>query len=357
METDRESTNAATAVIRWSGRGLDERAPGLTAAVLQTSERNSRRSTRRIVLVLCCALVLLAPSYGSAQALQSFEDLALRVNLDDRVRVEDQFGVRATGHLTRLTRDEIAIRTDVGEKRFTSDTVRAVAARGHASRKGALIGAGVLVVLNAVAAATHENAGGVPGAIGAAVVGAGLGAAVGAAIPQMGTIYRAPENRASVPRSRDAVGMQASLLEDLALRVNLHDQLRVEDRSGVRTTGRLTRLTADDITIQTGTDEEHFTRETVRQIAVRRHPLLRTATLIGAGVGAAFGAWAACRGDDDSECADGPILLGGLCAGAGAVVGGLIHRTTLVYPEPEKRTSIVPAISRDAVGVRVSRRW
>lgn len=35
----------------------------------------------------------------------------------------------------------------------------------------------------------------------------------------------------------------------------------------------------------------------------------------------------------------------------------LIHKTTIVYPEPEKRTSIMPAISRGAVGVWVSRRW
>jgi len=38
-------------------------------------------------------------------------------------------------------------------------------------------------------------------------------------------------------------------------------------------------------------------------------------------------------------------------------VGALIHKTTIVYPEAEKRTLIVPVISRDTVGIRVSRRW
>jgi hypothetical protein len=38
--------------------------------------------------------VLLAPSIGIAQPLQSFQDLALRVNLDDRLRIEDQSGMR-----------------------------------------------------------------------------------------------------------------------------------------------------------------------------------------------------------------------------------------------------------------------
>jgi hypothetical protein len=38
-------------------------------------------------------------------------------------------------------------------------------------------------------------------------------------------------------------------------------------------------------------------------------------------------------------------------------VGALIHKTTIVYPESERRTVIVPVIARGAVGVQVSRRW
>jgi hypothetical protein len=172
----------------------------------------------------------------------------------------------------------------------------------------------------------------------------------------MRTVYRAPENRASVPRSGGTIGVQASLLEDLALRVNLDDQLRVDDRSGVGTTGRLTRLTADEITLQTAAGEKHFTRETVRQIAVRRQPI-RMAVLIGAGAGAAIGAVAGCVGPDREECADALIMAGAPGAGLGLAVGALMHKTTIVYPEAEKRTLVLPVISRDAVGVRVSRRW
>jgi hypothetical protein len=172
----------------------------------------------------------------------------------------------------------------------------------------------------------------------------------------MRTVYRAPENRASVPRSAGAIGVQASLLEDLALRVNLNDRLLVEDTAGGKTTGRLTRLTADEITLHTAAGEEHFTRETVRQVAVRHQPL-RMAVLIGAGVGAATGAVAGCAGPDREECADAPIIAGAFGAGLGLAVGALIHKTTIVYSEPEKRTFVVPAISRGAVGVRVSRRW
>jgi hypothetical protein len=302
--------------------------------------------------------MLAAPSQGSAQVLQSFEDLALRINLDDHLRVEDQSGVKTTGRLTKMTRDEIAIQTKVGEKRFTPDTVRAVAMRGRALRKGALIGAGVVAVLGAVATCSHEGGDNcvLIGLFGAAPIGAGVGLAVGALIPQLKPVYRAPEDLASVQPSRAASGVQLNFLEDLALRINLNDQVRVDDWSGVGTTGRLTRLTSDEMTLQIAAGEKHFTRETVRQVAVRHRPL-RMAVLIGAGAGAAAGAAAACTGREREECADASIMAGALGAGLGLGVGALIHTTTVIYPEPEKRTFIVPAISRDAVGVRVSRRW
>jgi hypothetical protein len=38
-------------------------------------------------------------------------------------------------------------------------------------------------------------------------------------------------------------------------------------------------------------------------------------------------------------------------------VGALIHTTTVIYPEPGKRTVVVPVISRGAVGVLASLRW
>jgi hypothetical protein len=311
-----------------------------------------------LVSFVALALLLLVPSQGRAQALRSFEDLALRVNLDDQLQVEEQSGVKATGRLIRLTRDEIAIQTEAGEKRFRRDTVRAVAVRGHTLGKAALIGAGVFAVLGAVATCSHEGGAGcgIIGLLGAAPIGAGVGLAIGALIPQMKPIYRAPEDRVSVQPSGAAGGVQASLLEDLALRVNLDDRLRVEDASGGRTTGRLTRLTADEIALQTAAGEKHFTRETIRQVAVRRQPLL-PAVLIGAGAGAATGAVAACTGANREECADASMMAGALGAGLGLAVGALIHKTTVVYPKPEKRTFVVPVISRDAVGVRVSRRW
>jgi hypothetical protein len=243
-------------------------------------------------------------------------------------------------------------------RRFPAETVRAVAARGHALRRGALVGAGVFAVLGAVTICSDRSGDecGIIGALAAAPIGAGVGLAIGALIPQMRPIYRAPENPVPMPLSHAAGGVQASLLEDLALHVNLDDRLRVEDRSGRMLTGRLTHLTDDDITIQTDVGEERFRRETVRQVAVRRHPL-RVAVLAGTAAGAVTGAVPACTGSEREECADAAILAGALGAGLGLVAGALMHTTTIVYPEPEKRTQIVPVISGNAVGVRITRRW
>jgi hypothetical protein len=312
---------------------------------------------RRAAVISFCIL-LLAQSQGSAQVLSSFEDLALRVNLDDRLEVENQSGITATGRLTRLTRDAIAIQTDGDERRFTSESVRRVAVRAHSLRKPSFIGAGVGAALGALATCIHEGDGDciLIGSVGAAPIGAGIGLVMGALFSSMRTIYRAQESRAPVQGPRVASPDQTSFIEDLALRVNLGDQLRIEDRSGIATTGRLMRLTADDVTVQNDDGEKHFIRETIRQVAVRQRPL-RTAVLIGAGAGSVAGAVAACTGPNREECVDAPIMSAALGAGLGLAVGALVHKTTTVYPDVEKRTSIVPVILHDSVGVRVGRSW
>jgi hypothetical protein len=303
-------------------------------------------------------VLLLAQSQGSAQVLHSFEDLALRVNLDDRVLVETQSGITATGRLTRLTRDAIAIQTNDGERRFTSEAVRRVAVRAHSLRKASFIGAGIGAALGTLATCVREGGAEciVIGSLGAAPIGAGVGLAVGALFSDMRTVYRAQDSYATIQGPHVTDPVQTSFLEDLALRVNLGDQLRIEDRSGIATTGRLTRLTADELTVQNDAGEKHFTRETIRQVAVRQRPL-RTAVLIGAGAGSVAGAIAACTGPNREECLDASIMSAALGAGLGLGVGALAHKTTTVYPEVEKRTSILPVILRDTVGVRVERSW
>jgi hypothetical protein len=314
----------------------------------------------RIVFPLV-ALVLLVPARGAAQARQSFEDLPLRVNLNDQLHVEDQSGAKVTGRVIRLTRDEMVIQSGVGEKRFTRDTVHAVEIRGHAFRMGAFVGAGVFAVLGGVATCSHEggSACGIVGPLRAAPIGAGIGLALGGLIPQMNPVYRAPESGVSVSPSFRVGGAEPSLLEELGGWVNLDDRLRVEERSGIKSTGRLTSLTDTEMMIETGTGEKRFAREALRQVAVRHHPL-RAATLIGAGAGAAFGGLAACLADERTECPDAAIIGAGLGAGAGVVVGMLFDSTKVVYPEPEREQRgtirVVPFVSSGG-GIAVTGFW
>jgi hypothetical protein len=298
--------------------------------------------------------MLLAPSHPCAQVLQEFEDLALRVNLDDHLRVEDESGRKAAGRLTRLTTDEIVILTDAGERRFPHGTVREVAVRGYELRRSAFIGAGVFALLGVVTMCAHgEEHCAIIGPL-AAAPGAGVGLAIGALIPRMRAVYRGSGDRVSV--SPPPGGVQAGFLSDLALGADIGDQIQVEDRSGARTTGRLTSLAGDEIVVRTDAGEKRFARDTVRQVAVRRRPV-RMAVLIGAGTGAAAAAVAACKGPDREECADAPILAAGLGAGLGLAVGAVMHKTTVVYPEPARDVFVLPVISRAAIGISVGRRW
>lgn len=186
---------------------------------------------RRTILHVVFALGLLLPSRVWSQPLQSCEHLALRLNLNDWVRVQDQSGDTATGRLIRLSRDEMTIQTNAGDRRFASDAVREVAVRGHGLRRGALIGTTVFAMLGAIATCVHEGGAGCAarGLI-AAPIGAGVGLGLSAVIPQMMRICSAPAGRDDLDSvSRPFVDGQASLFDDLSLVVNIDDQLRVTD--------------------------------------------------------------------------------------------------------------------------------
>jgi hypothetical protein len=250
----------------------------------------------------------------------------------------------------RLTPDEITIQTDGGEKRLSSGIVREVAVRRNSHRKGVLIGAGVGAVLGALAACVGEDRNEcADGPIVLGALGAGVGLAVSSLVSRTTTVYRPPIDMAPSRGSARPTGP----FDDLALRVNLDDRVRVEDASGARTTGRLTRLTGDEIAIQTETGEKRFTNASVREVAVRSYPLGKGA-LIGAGVFAVVAAAApACRANPDCI----PIAVAAVGAGVGLAVGALVPRMTTVFRTQEKRASLSPEFSRGTIGVRASLRW
>jgi len=311
------------------------------------------QSTRRTVLVALSVLALHTAPPAFAQA--SFDTLALRLNLDDPVRIEDTSDGTASGRLTGLTPDALVLQTDRGERRFTRGTVREVRVRGYGLSRAATIGAAAFAVLGGVAMCAHdEERCAVIGPLGAAPIGAGLGLVIGALVPRTRPVYRASRDGTVAPLA--PAEEQAGFFADLALRVNLDDQLQVEPQSGGTTTGRLTRLTADAFTLHTAAGDATFTRQTVRRVSVRRHPT-RVAVLSGAGAGALIGAVAACTGSEREECADAPLMAGALGAGAGLIVGVLTHRTAGVYPEADRLLRVSPLISRSAIGVSLARRW
>jgi len=150
--------------------------------------------------------------------------------------------------------------------------------------------------------------------------------------------------------------LRPDLFDELGPLINLDDWLRIEEQSGVQTTGRLTRLGAHTIAIQTDAGEKEFTSEALTKVVVRRSPV-RLMTLIGAGAGIVAAALSECRGEPHSECPDGIVLAGGLGAGVDAIVGALIQRTTTVYALQRRVTAVSPLIRRDAVGVRAAVYW
>jgi hypothetical protein len=332
----------ASRPLGWSTRRIRNGSASITA-----------RLPMHHTLIGLLALVSFTATVSSAQTLQSFQELALRVNLDDELRVQDRSGVTVTGRLTRVTRDAITIVSDAGEKRFARDTVRAVDVRAHPIGKSAVIGAAAFAVLGAVATAVHNGRG---NTLGAAAVGAGVGAAVGSVVPSWRTIFRISDRDIPALREQDTPSAEPDLFDALGPFINLDDRVGIETQSGVRTTGRLTHLATDRIAIQTDAGEKEFTSDVLREVAVRRSPV-RLMTLIGAGAGVAAGALSECRGAPHSECPDGIVLLGGLGAGVGAITGALIQRTTAVYAQPRRVSVVTPVIRRDAVGVHAAVYW
>ena len=175
------------------------------------------------------------------------------------------------------------------------------------------------------------------------------------AAPSRGSAQGA-QSSADVPLVARRGGQESTLAAELASRVKPGDELAIEDRSGMRTSGWLKNLAGNEITLDFRTGESHFTRDTIRTITLRRSHM-RAAILVGAGAGAVWGALTECTPGKAHQCDEGlvmgPIL--GMLVGLGP--GAFIHTSTVVYPLPEKRLSLLPEISRNTVGLRASMSW
>ena len=137
-------------------------------------------------------------------------------------------------------------------------------------------------------------------------------------------------------------GQTVEAFEQLALLVNLADQVHVLDRSGTVHAGRITQLTRAELTVQTEAGAKHFTSDSIRSVAVRYHPMLRAA-LIGAAAFAVVGAVAICSHRGGSDCAlVGAVGAAPVGGGAGLTVGALTTRMKAVYVATERCRWTVP---------------
>jgi len=123
------------------------------------------------------------------------DDLGMAVNVGDRLSVESIAGGTATGTLSWLREDGLAIRTGATEQvDFTRDKVRRVSVVRSRSRLGTLLGFAALSALCLPSAGSDW-----PDALLlCGGPGAGLGALVGHAISTATVVYPAPAPRLSV---------------------------------------------------------------------------------------------------------------------------------------------------------------
>ena len=144
--------------------------------------------------------------------------------------------------------------------------------------------------------------------------------------------------------------------QDLATSIKPGDQVRIEDHAGARITGRLTRLTPDEIRIEAGGSEQVMASRDVRVVS-RLQGSVRRGMLIGMGVMVPLLAFSECRGGKNHYCGEGlewGVVLG---AGLGACAGGLLPRTTTVYRAGKGEARLAPVLSRHAVGIRAQLSW
>ena len=137
-----------------------------------------------------------------------------------------------------------------------------------------------------------------------------------------------------------ASAQEATRFADLPLRLNLGDEVGVEDRSGVVTWGRLERLTPDEIAVAAMPGAERvFPGANVRRVQ-KRGDSLGNGMRLGAVIGGVFGCgvFGAFSGEFRSgDCVAAFLTLGGAGLGLGLVFDALHTGTTTVFSAPDNR--------------------
>lgn len=137
-----------------------------------------------------------------------------------------------------------------------------------------------------------------------------------------------------------ASAQEAKTFADLSLRLNVGDEVGVEDRSGVVTWGRLERLTREEIAVTSAPGAERvFPGASVRRVR-KRGDSLRNGMRLGAIIGGAFGCgvFGAFSGEfRGGDCVSAFLIFGGAGLGLGLGIDAMHTGTTTVFSAPGDR--------------------
>jgi hypothetical protein len=147
-----------------------------------------------------------------------------------------------------------------------------------------------------------------------------------------------------------ASGAQAQAIarsfDELRLKVAPGDAIYVTDTDGSERRARLLELSSSTLVLDFGRDSRTFTERDVQRIRKRAPDSLWTGALIGAGVGAALGAFAVSFSEDCtyrfSSCAGPALSMTAMAAGIGIGIDALIQGRKVIY-EPGSRKA--PGVS------------
>lgn len=147
-------------------------------------------------------LLIATPTLAHAQAVTTFDALALRLDLGDRAEVGLRNGAVISGRVVGLTSDAIQIESPAGRREVVANDVESVATRGDGLRNGTVYGFLGGAAFGALFASTFsgEFRGGdmMSGILIFGSLGAGLGVGFDALIDGTTVVYRAGRARASV---------------------------------------------------------------------------------------------------------------------------------------------------------------
>lgn len=159
----------------------------------------------------------------------------------------------------------------------------------------------------------------------------------------------------------DGRAQPVAAFNDVGLRLNLGDTVRVTDREGIRHEGTVRTLPPDALVLDGPSGPRTFTPDSTARIQRRGDPVW-TGALVGFVPGFAMGAQFVVGFSDHEEPPSTYLLAGGIFGLAGAGVGVLIdslHRgmRDVYVTEPRRTFSVAPLVTRGRLGARAALRW